>query len=111
MTLNAAQTVVLTGTTSVPFTATTSDTVSSSDVVPGGGAVIRVITTGTVTNVSVLDPNVTSQGNAGTVVAVATPATGSKYILIPVSAVNASTGVATIQFSTTTGVTYDLLKF
>lgn len=111
MTLNAASTVVLTGTTSAPFTATTSDTVGSSDVIPGGGAVIRVVTTGTVTNVSILDPNVTAQGNAGTVVAVVTQATGSKYILIPVSAVNPSTGVATVNFSTTTGVTYDLIKF
>src|SRR5690349_198694 len=103
MTLNAAQTVVLTGTTSSPFTATTSDTVSQNDIVPGGGAVIRVITSGTAVNVSILDPNVTAQGNPGTVTAVGTAATGSKYILIPPSAVNPSTGVATITFSTTTG--------
>jgi len=112
MTLNAAQAVVLIGTTPAPFTPTASDTFSANDVIPGGGMALRVVTTGTATNVAVLDPNVTAQGNAGTVVAVACPATGVRYILIPTSAVNASTGVATVTFSgALTGVTYDAIKF
>lgn len=112
MTLNAAQSVLLAGTTPAPFTPTASDTVSGSDIIPGGGAVMRVVTTGTSTNVSVLDPGVTAQGNPGTVTAVACPSTGVRYILIPPSAVNPSTNVATITFSgALTGVTYDLIKF
>jgi hypothetical protein len=112
MTLNAAQSVVVVGTTPAPFTPTSSDTVSGNDIIPTGGAVLRVVTTGTATNVAVLDPNVTALGNPGTVTAVACPATGVRYILIPPSAVNPSTNVATVTFSgALTGVTYDLIKF
>lgn len=112
MTLNAAQSVLTTGTTPAPFTPTASDTIAALDVIPGGGCVLRVVTTGTATNVAVLDPNLTVQGNAGTVVAVAAPATGVRYILVPPQAVNPATGVATVTFSgALTGVTYDLIKF
>lgn len=111
MALNAAQSVLTTGTTPAPFTPTASDTINgSADIVPGGGCVLRVVTTGTPTNVAVLDPNNTIQGNPGTVTAVACPATGVRYILVPPSAVN-SAGVATVTFSSITGCTYDLIKF
>jgi hypothetical protein len=111
MTLNAVQSVVTAGTTPGPFTPTASDTFAAGDIVPGGGMVLRVVTTGTATNVAVLDPNVTTQGNPGTVTPVACPATGVRYILVPPSAVNAS-GVATVTFSgALTGVTYDAIKF
>lgn len=112
MALVAAQSVVTTGTTPSSVTPTASDTFAAGDIVPTGGCVLRVVTTGTSTNVSVLDPNVTSQGNPGTVTAVACPSTGVRYILVPVSAVSASTGVATITFSgALTGVTYEVIKF
>lgn len=112
MTLNAAQSVVTTGTTPAPFTPTASDTIAAIDIIPGGGCVLRVVTTGTATNVAVLDPNLTAQGNAGTVVPVAAPSTGVRYILVPPSAVNPATGVATVTFSgALTGVTYDIVKF
>lgn len=112
MTLNAAQSVLAAGTTPTPFTPTASDTIAAIDIIPGGGCVARVVTTGTATNVAVLDPNLTAQGNAGTVVAVAAPATGVRYILIPPAAVNPGTGLATVTFSgALTGVTYDLIKF
>jgi len=111
MTLNAAQSVVTTGTTPAPYTPTASDTISANDIIPGGGCVLRVVTTGTATNVAVLDPNVTTQGNPGTVTAVACPATGVRYILVPVAAVS-SAGIATVTFSgALTGVTYDIIKF
>ena len=73
------------------------------------GVVMRVITTGTATNVAVLDPGVTpGLGNPGTVTPVACPATGVRKILIPRSAINSS-GVATVTFSgALTGVTYEL---
>ena len=111
MTLNAAQTVTAAGLTASPYTATTSDTISGADIIPGGGVVLRIITTGTTANVSVLDPNLTSQGNPGTVTAVTTAATGTKYLYVPPAAVNPATNTATVTFSTTTGVTYDLIKF
>lgn len=111
MTLNAAQSVVTTGTNPAPFTPTASDTVAAADILSTGGCIMRVVTTGTLTNVAVLDPNVTIQGNPGTVSAVACPATGVRYILIPVSAINPATQVATVTFSSITGCTYDLMKF
>ncbi|WP_433078858.1 hypothetical protein ACQP1P_38545 [Dactylosporangium sp. CA-052675] len=113
MALNAAQSVLLTGTTPAPFTPTASDTISGNDIIPGGGCVMRVVTGGTnAASVSVLDPNLTAQGNAGTVTPVTVPTSSVRYILIPVSAVNPATGVATVTFGgTLTGTTYDLIKF
>jgi len=112
MTLNAAQSVVTTGTTPAPFTPTASDTIAAADILSTGGCVLRVVTTGTATNVAILDPNVTIQGNPGTVTAVACPSSGVRYILVPVSAISPATQVATVTFSgALTGVTYDLIKF
>lgn len=112
MTLNAAQSVVTTGTTPAPFTPTASDTIAAADILSTGGCILRVVTTGTSTNVSILDPNVTVQGNPGTVTAVACPSSGVRYILVPVAAINSATQVATVTFSgALTGVTYDLIKF
>lgn len=110
MTLNAAQSVVTTGTTPTPYTATASDTISGNDIIPAGGCIMRVVSSGTISAVAVLDPNLTAQGNAGTVVAVNTVATGVKYIFIPPSAVNPATNVATVTFTPITGITYDLIK-
>jgi hypothetical protein len=112
MALNAAQSVVATGTTPAPFTPTASDTISAADIIPSGGCVLRVVTTGTATNVQIVDPGVTPLGNAYNPVPVACPATGVRYILVAPAAVNPATGVATVTFSgALTGVTYDLLKF
>lgn len=113
MTLNAAQSVLTTGTTPAPYTPTASDTIAASDIIPGGGAVLRVVTGGVnVASVSVLDPNPTASGNPGTVTAVNVPISSVRYIFIPVSAVNNNTGVATVNFGgTLTGTTYDLIKF
>lgn len=112
MALNAAQSVLTTGTTPAPYTPTASDTISANDIIPGGGCVLRVVTTGTATNVQIVDPGVTPMGNAYNPVPVACPATGVRYILVPVAAVNQGTGVATVTFSgALTGVTYDVIKF
>jgi hypothetical protein len=112
MTLNAAQSVLLTGTTPAPFTPTASDTISANDIIPGGGCVLRVVTTGTATNVQIVDPGTTPLGNAYSPVPVACPSSGVRYILVPPAAVNTSTQVATVTFSgALTGVTYDLIKF
>lgn len=108
MALQPAQSVVTTGTTPSAITPTASDTISAS-FFGVNGVFLRVITTGTATNVSVLDPNLTQQGNPGTVTAVAAPSTGVRMILIPRAAINTATGVATVTFSgALTGVTYEL---
>lgn len=109
MALQPSQSIITTGTTPSAITPTASDTIAAASF-GTEGVIMRVITTGTLTNVSVLDPNVTAQGNPGTVTAVACPATGVRMILIPVSAINTATGVATVTFSSITGATYELYR-
>lgn len=104
MTLRTPQSVVTTGTTPSAFTPTASDTFPAANFGPNG-LFLRVITTGTSTNVAVLDPGFTASSNPGTVTAVAAPATGVRMVLIPRTAID-STGVATVTFSgALTGVT------
>jgi hypothetical protein len=107
MALQSPQSVVATGTTPTPITPTASDTIPGSTAGPNGWF-MRVITTGTASNVAVLDPGFTSISNPGTVTAVAAPATGVRMILIPRGAINSS-GLVTVTFSgALTGVTYEL---
>ena len=107
MTLRTPQSVVTTGTTPSAITPTASDTFPAASMGPNG-LFLRVITTGTATNVATLDPGFTPSSNPGTVTAVAAPATGVRMILVPRSAVD-STGVATVTFSgALTGVTYEI---
>lgn len=106
----STQSIVRTGTTPSAITPSASDTIASSQFGPNGVA-MRVITTGTATNVSVLDPGLTAIGNAGTVVVVAAPSTGVRMILISLAAIDPATGNATVTFSgALTGVTYELYR-
>lgn len=106
----SSQSIVTTGTTPAPITPSASDTIAAGQMGPVGCA-LRVITTGTATNVSVLDPGRTAMSNPGTVTAVAAPATGVRMILVPASAVDSATGNATVTFSgALTGVTYELFR-
>jgi len=106
MALLTTQSVVSTGTTPSAQTPSASDTIAGSTAGPAGWYV-RVITTGTGSNVSVLDPNLTAQGNPGTVTALAAPATGVRMLLVPRTAINSS-GVATITSSSQAGMTYEV---
>ena len=111
MALQASQAILPAGTTPAAITPSASDTIAAGSFGPSG-VIMRVITTGTATNVAVQDPGVTPAGNPGTVTPVAAPATGIRMVLIPVSAVNQSTGVATVTFSgALTGVTYELYRY
>lgn len=111
MALQASQAILPAGTTPSAITPSASDTIAAGSFGQSGVA-MRVITTGTATNVAVQDPGVTPSGNPGTVTAVAAPATGVRMILIPVSAISQSTGVATVTFSgALTGVTYELYRY
>jgi hypothetical protein len=110
VTLQVSQAVVTTGTTPSALTPAASDTISGGSFGPYG-LHMRVITTGTATDVAVLDPNFTPQGNPGTVTAVSAPATGVRMIFIPLTAVSSATGLATVTFSgARTGVTYELYR-
>lgn len=110
MTLQASQTVVTTGTTPTALTPAASDTIATSSF-GERGLYARVITTGTATDVAVLDPGFTPSANPGTVTAVSAPATGIRMVFIPRSAINGATGVATVTFSgARTGVTYELYR-
>lgn len=105
-----SQSIVPAGTTPTSITPTASDTIASGQF-GANGCALRVITTGTSTNVSVLDPNVTASGNPGTVTPVACPATGTRMIHIPRTAIDPATGNATVTFSgALTGVTAELYR-
>ena len=105
----SSQSIVTTGTTPSVITPSASDTITSSMFGPNG-LVLRVITTGTASNITVLDPGRTPTGNPGTVTAVAAPATGARMVLIPLAAIDTSTGNATVTSSSQTGLTYELYR-
>lgn len=109
MTLMAPQSILQAGTTPVPITPTASDTISGSTAGPTGWA-LRVITTGTLSNISVLDPNLTLLNNPGTVTALAAPATGVRMLFIPKAAINGS-NLVTVTSSSQTGLTYELYPY
>jgi hypothetical protein len=50
-------------------------------------------------------------GSVATSASYATPATGSRMIPIPNSAVNQATQLCTLTFSSVTGVTYELYRY
>lgn len=110
MALQAAQTPTTTAAAVVPLTPSASETIAAGSF-GVNGVLIRVITTGTATTVTTLDPGFTPLSNAGTPTGQVMPATGSRQWLIPNSAVSSSTGVATVTFSgALTGVTYELTR-
>jgi hypothetical protein len=97
-------------TTPTPITPSASDTINESQL-GVTGAILRVITTGTATNVSIVDANLSRLGNVGTSASLAAPATGSRMLLIPRAALNDATGNVTVTFSgALTGVTYELYR-
>ena len=114
MTLQATQSVNVpsagTLTTPTALTPASTDTFAEGSFGPNGILLI-VITTGTLTNVTVLDPGITpGLGYAGTVPSLAGTATGHRAVFVPKGAVNPATGVASVTFSSVTGVTYYALR-
>lgn len=110
MTLQVSQAVISTGIAPSALTPAATDTIAAGSFGPNG-LFARVITTGTATTVATLDPGTTALGNPGTVTGVTTSATGSVMVYIPLSAINTSTGVASLTFSgARTGVTYELYR-
>lgn len=111
MALYTVQAAVPAGMTPTQITPTASDTISVNDL-GALGVILRVTTTGTSTNVSVLDPTISALGNAATVVPVTCPSTGVRYILVSPKAANQATGVATVTFSgALTGVSVEASRY
>lgn len=107
MALQTPQSLTTTAAAPVPLTPSASETIPASNF-GTAGIYIRVITTGTATTVTTLDPGYTPSANPGTPTGQVMPATGSRQWLIPRFAINTS-GVATVTFSgALTGVTYEL---
>ena len=114
MTLQVSQTVAVPSsgalTTPTALTPAATDTISADSFGPNGLSRL-VVTTGTTTDVTVLDPTVTQQGYAGTVPTLTGTATGHRALFIPKTAIAPSTGLASITFSgARTGVSYYLFR-
>jgi hypothetical protein len=115
MTLQVSQTISGPGgqttlTTPTALTPAATDTIDQSSFGPTG-LIMFVVTTGTQTDVTVLDPSTTPTGYAGTVPTLTGTATGHRAIFVPRTAISPSTGVATVTFSgARTGVTYYLMR-
>jgi len=98
------------GATPIPITPTASDTIGAAFAGPNGWT-MRLITTGTTTTYTPTDPNITTLGSPGTPAGVVMPATGVREIVIPLSAINLNTQLATLNFTgALTGVTYELYR-
>jgi hypothetical protein len=114
MTLQVSQTVAVPSsgalTTPTGLVPAASDTISQDSFGPNG-LIMLVVTTGTTTDVTVLDPNVDALGYAGTVPTLTGTATGHRALFIPRTAIAPATGLATVTFSgVRTGVTYYLFR-
>lgn len=97
-------------TTPVPITPAASDTIARGQFGPTG-VLVRIITTGTATTLTVSDPTTTGLGNAGTLAAQTAPATGSRMAFIPLAAINSASDNATLNWSgALTGVTYEAYR-
>lgn len=110
MALLTPQSIVQTGTTPSAITPSASDTIALSTAGPNGWA-LRVITTGTSSNISIADPNVTALNNPGTVTPIAAPATGVRMVYIPKAAANPGTALVTVTSSSQAGMTYELYPY
>lgn len=98
-------------TTPVPLTPAASDTIAAGSFGPNG-CLMRVITTGTATDVSITDPNLTIVGSPAASPSYTCPATGARMLPIPVNMINQATQLATVTFSgARTGVTYELYRY
>jgi hypothetical protein len=114
MTLQASQTVAVPSggvlTTPTALTPAATDTISADSFGPSG-LILFVVTTGTQTDVTVLDPTVTDMSYAGTVPTLTGTATGHRAIFVSRTAISPATNVATVTFSgARTGVTYYLFR-
>jgi len=87
-----------------------SDTIAESQF-GATGVVLRVINGNAAADtVTITDPTLTAMGSAATNPTIAVANGTTKSIFVPRSAINATTGVATVAHSTTATVTYELYR-
>jgi hypothetical protein len=97
-------------TTPTPLTPAAADTIARNQFGPTG-VLLRIITTGTATTLTVSDPTTTGLGNVGTLAPQVCPATGSRMAFVPPAAINPATDLATLNWSgALTGVTYEAYR-
>ena len=102
--------VTLAGVTPAPVAVSASDTIAATQFGPTG-VHVRVINGGASPDtVTITDPNLTVMGDAATNPTVSVANATTKVIAIPLSAINAGTGVATIAHSFITSVTCEVWK-
>lgn len=87
--------------------ASASDTITQAQL-GTAGVLLRIATSGTLSNVTISDSGTTPANNPATVTAVALSATQIKVVYIAPSQVNLGTGVVTITSSSQTGLTYEV---
>lgn len=110
MALLTATSVTSTATTVAPASpATTSETVSSSDIGVNGALLNVINASGSSITVTLSDPGTTAIGNAGTTTAQSIATGTDRWFRLSPGHVNPSTGVATVAFSSTS-VTYKLIR-
>lgn len=102
--------VTLAGVTVTPAVVSASDTIAASQF-GSLGCRLRVINAGASPDtVTIVDPNLTQMGSAATNPTVTVANAVTKDIFIPLSSVNAGTGVATVTHSFITTVTCELTR-
>jgi hypothetical protein len=95
------------GTVVTPITPSASDTIAASLLGDQGG-ILRVQTTGTLSNLTVSDAGSTPAGNTTTATAIAMSATQIRSIYISPKRADPLTGLITITSSSQAGMTYEL---
>jgi Ca2+-binding RTX toxin-like protein len=105
-----ATTTTLAGVAPSPASVAASDTIAEAQF-GSAGVILRVINGGASSDtVTITDPTTTALGSAATNPTVAVANGAAKMILIPRTAINPSTGVATVAHSYTTSVTCEVWK-
>ncbi len=110
MALLTAVTLTSAATNVAAASATTSNTISSSDIGTRGCALNIINGSGGSINVTLEDPGTTAVGNVGTEVAQAVANSTDRWFKITKNHVDTSTGVATVTLSSATSVTYKLMR-
>lgn len=97
-------------TTPSPVTPGATDTIARGQF-GANGVLVRIITTGTATTLTVSDPTTTGLGNVGTLASQVAPATGVRMAYIPITAISPSADTATLNYSgALTGVTCEYYR-
>lgn len=110
MALLTAVSVTSAATTVTAAAVSASDTIAAADIGVNGCLLNVINGSGGSINVTLLDPNTTAVGNAGTTVAQAVANGTDRWFRVSPAHVSPSTAVATVTYSGTTTVTYKLIR-